>query len=866
MPQSTIHWNQNADGDWATKADWTPHRLPTSTDDVSIDTASLHTVTHSTGADTVNTLTVGNDDFVVSGGSLAINSTSRFANLLAVSGGTLAFGGNATAASFTQSGGTVSGSNTLTVTGAANFTSFSMLETGPGTTLLKGVSRVPFRGALSLDGGRVLENQGTLNLLGEIDLGLNPFGGAQGGGTLKNDAGGTVVMRQSSFFRPGAGAIGFFNAGTLELMAGFGGAVIGVDLTNTGSILARSGELDVDGFTNSGPGTVSISSGANFALFRGGSASASAFTVAAGGTLDFFPGNFRPGLFSLAAGTISGAGTVAVDGGELALGAGAVTVANFTQGINSTVSGSGTLTITGNAGFIVCLQTGPGTTLFTASSRFGLGDGFHIDGGRVVENQGGIGSLTGHIVIGANPFGPSLGGGTLKNDAGAFLSTRGDLRVVDGVGVNSFINAGTFEKFFQPPPEGGPDFTVGVIGVNFTDTGVIKIDGGTLEFRGAVNSFSGAILGPGKGAILPVKLSFAGGTSALNSGTVVAVPEWSLSGGAVVNLNESLQFSGAFSQTDIGTTLNVATGDTLTLKGAATLTGTVGGAGTVKLSTATIADLTVTGTATLSDVGVIDQAGIVTLGGAGGGAVTLTIGTGAIYGIDDNWDIARGASLGSSIDNGGLLIKSGGTGTSVVGVRIADTGSIEAASGTLDLTQAITGGGTLRVDAGATLEVGFSAGATLGMSFNGGNATLALGNPSKFAATIRGFAATDTIELLARKATAATLEAGDMLVITNGSKTVATLQLAGNFAGDIFHVTSDGAGGTKVTVTTTGAAGGSPNGAAALPPDPASGFSHRFIAAMAGVGAGGGGPVDAMSHGRPDAWRPTLAVAHMHFA
>ncbi len=114
-----------------------------------------------------------------------------------------------------------------------------------------------------------------------------------------------------------------------------------------------------------------------------------------------------------------------------------------------------------------------------------------------------------------------------------------------------------------------------------------------------------------------------------------------------------------------------------------------------------------------------------------------------------------------------------------------------------------------------------------------------------------------TIELKARTATSATLGAGDKLVIANGSKTVAILQLAGNFAGDTFAVASDGAGGANITVTTPDAA--TIPAALGVP-----GASHRFIAAMA---AGVGGPVDAMSHGRPDAWRPSLSAARpAHFA
>ena len=179
----------------------------------------------------------------------------------------------------------------------------------------------------------------------------------------------------------------------------------------------------------------------------------------------------------------------------------------------------------------------------------------------------------GNITLGANPFGHSLGGGTIKNDAGGTLSiagyvkcvdggtikndagghltTAGDLRVVNGAGANSFINAGTFEKFFLPNPATGQDITVGVIGVNFTDTGVIRIDGGTLEFTGASNSFAGSISTVGNGVPAPT-LAFAGGTSALNSGTTITVPQWSLSNGAVVNLNETLDFTGLFSEKDAG--------------------------------------------------------------------------------------------------------------------------------------------------------------------------------------------------------------------------------------------------------------------------------------------------------------------------
>jgi hypothetical protein len=875
MPTTTISWNLNANGNWATSADWTPHRHPNSTDNALINTVGLHTVTHSKGADTVNTLTVGNDNLVVSGGSLTINSTSSFARALAVSGGTLALGGAATAATLTQSGGAIAGAGTLTVTGPAAFSGPS-LETGPGVTVLDGVSTFSNNAALSLDGGRTLENRGTLTLstFQEIDLGIDPFGAALGGGTLKNDAGGTIDLGQASFVRDGAGAIGVVNAGTLELTATAGqiisGATIGAPVSNTGKILVQAGELDLFGFTNSGSGTISIASGASLVSFASGSASAAAFTLASGATLDFFGDSLFSGapgaVFSLGAGTI-GAGTVGVLGaGELALGANAVTIANFVQDAG-TVSGSGTLTLTGQAS-LSSLQTGPGTTLLTATSTFALNGfvppdglpvtgGFNLDGGRILENQGGTGTITSNIVIGGNPFGPALGGGTLKNDAGGSLSFTGGISISAGVGTDSFINAGAIEKLKVIREHNPPDTTVATIGVSFTDTGVIKIDGGTLAFSGASNSIGGPVSGVGG-------VAFTGGTSAVNAGAAITTASLSLSGTAVVDLNESLAYSGVFSQT--GGALDVAGSHALSLTGLASLTGgAVGGAGTVDLSSATVGALTVGGTATLADVGTVDQNGIVTLGDSGPGAATLSIAAGATYSVDGAFGIAGSRTNASSIVDNGLLIASAGTGTSVVGVSVADAGVIEVASGTLDFTHAITGSGSLAIDAGATLQLGFSASSSLTTTFKGSNGTLALGNPAQFAATISGFDSTDAIQLVGRAATQATLQPGDKLVITNSGTAVATLQLTGNYAGDSFNVASDGAGGTFVTVTTP--SGSTVGGSSLLSQGAGAAASHTFIAAMAGLGGSGAGSLEGAGPIRPDGFRPALATpGAMHSA
>jgi hypothetical protein len=99
-------------------------------------------------------------------------------------------------------------------------------------------------------------------------------------------------------------------------------------------------------------------------------------------------------------------------------------------------------------------------------------------------------------------------------------------------------------------------------------------------------------------------------------------------------------------------------------------------------------------------------------------------------------------------------------------------------------------------------------------------------------------------------ADAATLGAGDTLVITDNGNTVATLQLGGIYTGDTFNVASDGHSGTNITVTVPGAVVGHP-----AP-------SHQFIAAMASLGASAG-----LAHGshetHSEAWRPTLSTPRM---
>ena len=99
---------------------------------------------------------------------------------------------------------------------------------------------------------------------------------------------------------------------------------------------------------------------------------------------------------------------------------------------------------------------------------------------------------------------------------------------------------------------------------------------------------------------------------------------------------------------------------------------------------------------------------------------------------------------------------------------------------------------------------------------------LALTSPKAFKATLVGFATGDVIDLLDLTATGAGVNGSDQLVVVDRGKTVATLQLSGNYVGATFVTSSDGHGGTDVVVQNV-------SGPAAP--------IQAFVEAMAGFGA-----------------------------
>ncbi len=632
-------------------------------------------------------------------------------------------------------------------------------------------------------------------------------GGAGGVGVVLQ-AGGTVANGQE--IDGGKGGQGY--------LGGAGGVAV---------VLAAGGVVSNDlgrirGGLGAGAGAKCGDGGVGVVLMAGGTVNNTGYVlggVGAGGyPFAGVSGNGGAGIVMLAGGTVSNSGVIqgggaydyhqptAEEGDSISLAAGGVII-NGGAGDNKALIYGMTGVYAGPGGAATVTNFG-----VIGGQDFNGHTGYSIDfrsaGDRLIAEAGST------LLKAARG-----GGGTLELATGT-----GTITGLGATGTVSVAEVMTFSGFGAYVLDKGTTWamaatnTVGA-GQSLTlAAGAAIVDKGKLISAG-IMVLAGTVGGSGI-------LTVSGGTTSIKAGASVTVAQWSLTGG-IVSVRESLTFNGAFSES-AGATLTVALSDILTLSGASSLAGVVNGAGSLAAAAATVNGLTVGGTATLIDTGTVAQTGGVTVGDTSSAIATLAIGTGATWTINGAVGIARGAASGSRLQVAGTLIKSVKSGLSVVGLATTETGLIEVAAGTLDFQQSIAGTGGLRIDAGATLEVDSSVAKTVSLTFNGA-ATLALKKPTKFAATIGGFAVGDTIDLLKIAATGASINGKDQLVIVNGATILATLKLTGIYSGATFTIGSDGHGGTRVTMLT---AAGAP---------PSASTPHAFAAAMAGLCGGDGG-------------------------
>jgi hypothetical protein len=269
-------------------------------------------------------------------------------------------------------------------------------------------------------------------------------------------------------------------------------------------------------------------------------------------------------------------------------------------------------------------------------------------------------------------------------------------------------------------------------------------------------------------------------------------------------VDESFTYAGTFALNS-GASLTMAApgSDVFVVTGPTTL-----GDATVKgserfatLGATSVSSLDIRGATLWEDEGTVTE---------GGGDVTffdharLLITTGSAYDIADDHGLATATS--TLVTNHGLLEKTGGSGVTEIAPALFNSGTIEVASGTLDLESTVSGTGADTISGASTLEFDSTAALTQTVDFTGAGGTLFIGSPGLFSAAISGFdtvGANDTIEVAGPWTYLGFTENGagtkGAMSFADGANQV-SFTLLGDYAASHFHPMVSG-GNTYVTYT-----------------------------------------------------------------
>ena len=606
--------------------------------------------------------------------------------------------------------------------------------------------------------------------------------------------------------RWGAGALTYNGANVLTLSGAN---------TYSGGTQAESGVIALDHATNgaidaAGGGTIAVLGGGTLELATSGSLanevdfdSGTGTIEAATGVTATLTGTFgNLGATKIVFGSQSAAGTIVYaapsiaatppgvsvleiaggtlrDGGDLGL----ILEPSSASAVTVQIDAGATVDLNGHADQIEAL-TGSGTLTNAAGGSViidgGTFDGVIAGAGSVEFSPGGASSST-TTLTGASTY---SGATTIDSSATLVLGAVASIADTSGITDNGTIQL-----------SGG---TLG--GTSLTGTGVLtgsgtvaaNVTGGTLGFT----SSGGALTFTGTdtfgGALSGTEAIFAAGTDTFAAGATITVATIDIDG-AALTLGANLTNRGAF-DLEAGS-LNVGSYSLALNKAFDLAGGTITGSGSVTAyTTATLEGHAFTsGSVKLNDRGTLTATGSLSLQGSSGLVVTSK----GTYDLTGNGYIYA-ATAGDTIANQGVIEKTAGTGKSLVTAAVANTGTVEAASGTLDLTGTISGTGTLDIEGSAALELGGIIGAAQTADFGNGNGTLRVDNSAGFHAAVSGFGAGDAITLstfddMAQVLFTAASGGGGTLTVTDGSQKFST-HLDGTYNASGFSLTHTASG------------------------------------------------------------------------
>ncbi|MEW6304194.1 MAG: hypothetical protein AB1705_12025 [Verrucomicrobiota bacterium] len=738
LPAQTAYTWNGTTGSWTDSARWTPNGVPGAADTANISSGTVNVDTD-TSVDTLN-----------------------FTNATLNGSATLTVG-----TAFHWAGGTINGTGTLTLQGSVNGT-----ISGGNTKFLDGGRVLNNAGTLVWTGGSINLNLGTWNNSGLLDCQSdNTMSDASGSGagSFFNNTG-TVRKSVATGTTTFNAVQSFANSGTVELLSG-SLTLASTPFHNNGTARTQAGTLTLGsgGGTGGGtfeaisPGLVSFTSGThtltnNARLIGTGTNRVAGATV----TLEDAVGAER---LEITSGTINGTGTV--------------TVTNGLYWSGGTVGGTGTLTLLGSVN----------GTISGGNTKF-------IDGGRVLNNAGTLVWTGGSI---------NLNLGTWNNSG--LLDCQGNNTMSDASGSNAgsfFNNTGTVRK------SAGTGTTTFNALQSFANSGLLEVLSGIVSVPGTYSMTSssthrfglgGTTAGTGYGRLLingaatldgAVEVVLVNGFNPAAGNTFLVVTFTSRTG-AFASFSAP---SGIFSEQYYGTSVAIRTlgAATYTWNGANanwgdptqwTPNGVPGsgdtaniGSGSAAVGSATTVSILNLSGGEVSGVGPLNIAGTFNwTGGVREGPGLTVIPPGAVLNLSGsaskgfyyhtlensgtiNWDgtgawsghsgpvlsnLASGVINMSSdasmtrfnnaviIHNAGLIRKTGGTGTKTMTVTFSNTGTLEVNSGKLLIDYGFTNRNQVNVAADCELVINGNAGASSGqfqvgangyVSYTGGNQAL----------------------------------------------------------------------------------------------------------------------------------------------
>jgi hypothetical protein len=327
---ATYTWANTAGGNWSVAANWSPNGVPSSSDTAKITAVGTYTVTLDENAN-VNNLTIGGAGSgaqTLQGNSFNVTATSALINsggILIMTNGTTLFGTYVvdSGAVLTVSGATLAAQVTVKSGGqllalGPNYTSIGLNgnANNPNYWLSVQSGGVVNAGAPGFFVYAIVTNAGVINLTNNNTY-LNNNGTPNSDGGVYN-LGGVIDLWNNANIFGQSGNEYLVNQGTINLSSGTGTSAIGINnLTNSGTLSAQHGTLQLDGIYVILQSTGTLSVGLNSATDFGSITydNSAALNLAQAGTFQVtLNGGYMPALGSSftvllanSSGTFSGA-------------------------------------------------------------------------------------------------------------------------------------------------------------------------------------------------------------------------------------------------------------------------------------------------------------------------------------------------------------------------------------------------------------------------------------------------------------------------------------------------------------------------------------------------------------------------------